>query len=489
MAGVYLKAAEIVETLDEYAGKKGRFIKTFGLNDQRNKNGWRALYDGIVKNIHTAKDRPGIEFMKCTADGCDLDHTEAQTKEASLEVQEPYRKTNIIDYPIDEASRTAFLIHEVLDDQLWDDVKTGKIKFVSPSIWPKSGGYEVIGTMENGLPMIDVWDWDFLHDAFVNKPAFGDDAKITAACEGQGCPVKLLSAKSFEYQADYEAKNGILDQGDITHLQEIPLSIMHNKKRTFMTVTKTAYDAIQALLKAGEVVDESKVFDIIRQEKSHSSFSSCTCSGIHMPTEEEELKSKLKATEEREEELKSKFKAQEEEEKKDMGARKARLVAHLRAMENEDEMKAHIASVKANTDDPKEAKAMEEAEKEVKTAKGNTTDDPTKMANEHEEKLNARIIELEQHEAEPLVAKMVKARQLKGADEKALTAFTKDMENKSLKDIKSLYANEAILIESLVASEPVEEPRHFAFLGSETNSPLHGKSLDEIFEEVAPNAS
>lgn len=482
MAGVYLKAAEIVETLDNYKGKKGRFVKTFAFNDKRNKNGWRALWDGIVKNIHTSKQKPGIVFERCTADGCDLDHTEAQTKELSLEVQEPFRKTNIIDYTLDPENHKSFFIHEVTDDETWEQILDGTLKFVSPSIWPKAGGFEVIGKMDNGLPMIDVWDWDFLHDAFVNKPAFGDDAKITAACEGVDCPVKLLSAKEFDYEAvfDFEA---ITDGESMPHLQEIPLSIVHKGKRRFITVSKTAYEAVQALLKAGEPVCEKKVFDIIRQEKQHSSFSSCTCSGSHN-MDPKELESKFKAMEEDHKELQSKFSAMEDENKQDHSARVARLVATLKAMD-EDKREEHSASIRAMHDE-KEIKAMEEAEKEVKTAKHAKDDDKPNSAMEEENKdMKARIIDLEQSQASPLVAKMLKARELKGASAEEIKTFTESLNAKSLKEIESLYASERVLIEALVAKEPEAELKHFSF-GPTSQSSLSAKSMDQIFnEEIA----
>ena len=518
-AGVYLKAKEGVETLTEYKGKKGKFIKTFALNDLRNKNGWRAIWEGIKNNLHTFHGRPGIEFVKCDSDGCDLDHTEAQTKELSLEIQEPYRVTTIIDHVIDEANHTSYFIHECHDDAFWEKVKSQEVKFVSPSLWPKSGGFEVIGTMENGAPKIDVWEWDGLHDAFVNKPAFGDDAKITATCEGDNCPVKLLSAKSSK-NAEFQYVAGVVedcvskkisefyDKGEtpdkqklaiffsecrkemtasdsnlvnnISHLQEIPLLVNHNKKKNFISVSKDAYTAISAALSAGEKMDEGKVFDIIRQEPKLSSFSSCTCSSKHnmSPEEEKELKSKLKAAEDDKKELESKFKAQEDDDKKDHSARVARITASMKAMDD-DTKKEYVASVKASEDE-KEIKAAEEAEKEVKTAKKATEENPEIKAVIASNKL------MEDELKSPLITIILQAREVQGADKADLETLSAALHAKSLKAVKEKFAEDKIFIENALAAteNEVPEQKHFAFSGSSQATQLSAKSLEETFEEV-----
>ena len=107
LSGVYFKANSSIEVLDEYEGETGQFLKTFAINDTRNKNGWKAVWEGIRKHLHTFKGKPGIEFIKCNQDGCDLDHTEAKTEELSLKVQEPFRVTTIIDFSFDESTHTA----------------------------------------------------------------------------------------------------------------------------------------------------------------------------------------------------------------------------------------------------------------------------------------------------------------------------------------------------------------------------------------------
>lgn len=519
MAGVYFKASEDIEVLTEYEGQTGLFFKTFAINDKRNKNGWKALWEGIKKNIHTFRERPGIEFMKCTADGCDLDHTEAQTKELSLEVQEPFRKSTIIATPIDEMTHTGYFVHKTEDAEFYDKIKKKEIKFVSPSIWPQAGGYEIIGEMENGQPMIDVWEWEGLHDAFVNKPAFGDEAKITATCEGDKCPIKLLSAKEKtaqlvadevqncvskkieNYYTDGESPtkqklaiffseckeqlSGILDTGDVQHLQQIPILVPHKKKKRFFTVSKKVYAKVAQLHASGKGVSESNLYDIIRKEEQNSSFNSCTCSGNQKMdhTEEEKLKANLKAAEEEKDDLKSKLSAMEDNEKEQHKAKVANFVAVLNSMEDDEHRDKAASAIRAMEDD-KDMKAMDEAEKEVKTAKkGKSGQENDKK----EEEQNAKIATLEATIAGPLIAKMSKARTLKGATDDEVKAFKASYDGKSLSAVEADYKKEEILInETLSAAEQGTESEevHFAFQGAEGVTSLHAKSLEDIFEEI-----
>ena len=520
LSGVYFKASSHIEVLDEFEGESGQFLKTFAINDKRNKNGWRAVWEGIRKNIETFKGKPGIEFVKCDEDGCDLDHTEAQTEEMSLQVQEPFRVTTIVGFTFDESTHTAYFIDKVNDADFFQKVKSGEIKYVSPSIWPKSGGYEIVGQMENGQPMIDVWEWSGLHKAYVNKPAFGDDAKITATCEGHDCPVKLLTAstklasikKSLlaaerppsawwdkcvsdaqSFADDPEAfcnwkwhnkgASAIVSPDNIQHLQEIPLLINHNKKKRFISVNQEAYNKIQKLLNTWKAVDESKVFDIIRQDKVNSSFSSCTCSASHMPTDEEheELKSKFEAMEHEKKDLESKLHSQDEEKEKNNNARKARLVAILKA-QTEEEREKTAKAIRA-MEDEEEKKALDEAEKEVKTATGAEHEEKPKEATEHEKEQDAKVAKLEAVIAKPLVAKMAKARELKGASDDEIKTFTDSYENKSLAAIEEDYEKEKILIEeALAGAEEPEEQKHFTFSGSSEQSAFSAKTLEETFD-------
>lgn len=432
---LYLKASEIVEVFDEYKGEKGKFIKTFALNDKRNKNGWRVTWASIKKNIATFLDdggRPGIEYVKCEGTSCDLDHTDASTFELSLQVQEPYRVTTLIDFQLDEANHTAYFIHKVHDDAFFERVKNGEIKYVSPSIWPKSGGYAILGTMPNGLPMIDVYEWKGVHDAFVNNPAFGDDAKVTAVCEGVDCKMRLLTAAEIMNAED-----------ELAPLKTVPLLVRHKDKLVFVSVTEEEAKKISSL----ESVNESAILETLRLDNS---FHSCACNAIQM---DEKDRKELEAV-----------KAELEEEKKktkELESKNASLAAELaKAKKASDGEGEEEKEKEKKPESAKKAKASVEESEEVKT-------------------LKATVEALQKEAKAPLIAKMVAARRAKGASDEQIEAFEESLKAKSFDEVKAQYQSEEILIKDLTAREQV----HFDFPESTVPGALAGKSLEDIFQE------
>ena len=446
---LYFKASSEIELLDEYFGKKGRFVKTFAINDKRNKNGWRATWEGIKKNIHTFLDdggRPGIEYVACDGTVCDLDHTDGTTKEISIDVQEDFRVTTLIDFTLNEDTHTAYFIHEVLSDETWEKLEKQLLKFVSPSLWPKEGGFDIIGTMPNGLPKLDVWEWDGLHTAFVNNPAFGDEARVTAMCEGENCHMKLLSAKQLKAETD----------DGLGPLRQIPILIKHKGKLRFVSVDKEIADRLNANHEKDIAINEETLLQIISEhEKTHSkntSFSACQCSGNQMDdTKQKELEATIKANEDKIKELESALKSNEDEKKT--------LESKLSAMEDEESDK--IKSAK---------KAQEESEEEAKTAK---------KAAEDSEKENT---ELKAKIAEPLIASIINP--LK----ERLDANTVEKIETSLKAKTIPELEEQILMSNLSASESIPG-KHFEFSdGTTQGSALSAKSLEETMGEVEAKA-
>lgn len=211
---LYLSAKEQVniEFLEEWEGRKGKFARIFGISDKRNNNGWRATWQSIKEHIKTFIGRPAIVFEKCEKEICDLDHTDGKTYQENLEAQEPYRVTDIIDFVLDEKNHTADFIHEFHDEETFEKVQSGELKFTSPSIWPMQGGWEKVGEMPNGLDEIDVYNWKGLHSAFVTKPAFGPAARVKATCEGEECPVRLLTANNSLVACQCNASHSMNDE-------------------------------------------------------------------------------------------------------------------------------------------------------------------------------------------------------------------------------------------------------------------------------------
>lgn len=448
---LYLKASSEIELLEEYNGEKGRFVKTFAINDKRNKNGWRSPWESTKRNIHTFLDdggRPGIEYVSCDGTVCDLDHTDGSTKEISIEVQEPFRKTTIIDYTLNEDSHTAYFIHKVLSDETWQKLQKRELKFVSPSLWPKQGGIEIVGEMANGLPMIDAYEWDGLHTAFVNNPAFGDEAQVTALCEGENCHMKLLTAKQLKAET-------VGDDG-LGPLRQIPILVRHKGKLRFVSVDKEVAEKLYANFQKDIAINEETLKQIIaeHEEKKYpdSSFSACSCSSKHnmtlSATEEKELRDNLKSQEEKVKELESKIKANEDE-KKD-------LEAKLKAAEEKDPEEVKNAK-----------KAIEEKDEEVKTAK---------KAQEDTEKENK---DLKAKLAKPLIAKIIEPLK-ESLDASTLEKIEKKLEAKTIDELE-----EQILMSNLSASE--SNPRqHFHFSDrTQISSSLSAKSLEETMDEEA----
>ena len=237
---LYLKAGTEIKPLEEWKDEKGNFAKIFLINDQRNKNEWRATWESIKKNAQDFIGKPGIEYIKCVDGECDLDHTDAPTYAQNLKVQEPFRVSTIIDIILNENTHTAFAIHEIHDCMFAEKLQHKKVKYVSPSIWPKEGQYEIIGKKANGELVIDVFAWYGLHSAFVNKPAFGDDAKVVAQCSDHkdACMMRMLTAKEL-----------IADELD--PLKEVPLMVKHKGYHTFVSVSECVRDIIQKKIDDG----------------------------------------------------------------------------------------------------------------------------------------------------------------------------------------------------------------------------------------------
>jgi hypothetical protein len=453
---LYLKASSDIEILDQYRGEKGVFIKTFAFNDQRNKNGWRVTWDSIKAYIATFEEnqRPGIEFVKCDGTICDLDHTDGATFAQSLKVQEPFRVTTIVGHTLDETTHTAYFIHKLHDESFLPKIQNGEVKFVSPSIWPRPGGYAILGKMPNGLPMIDVYEWDGVHDAFLTKdPAFGDAATITAVCEGDGCMMRLMTASE-------------LKANDLDPLKQVSILVRHKNKLHFVTIPQEKAKQIQALYDENSSVDANKIISVL---KSNNSFSACACSALQMDAKEyeEKIAKMQKAMEDKEKEHEKKVKELESKLSGQVTAQKAHIVSALKAM-TENDRADYIKQLKASSTD---AKLIEDVEAEVKAFK----------AKEEPPKDDPRIKALEAKLAEPMIEKMLAARKENGMPEDDIKTFEKALRAKSYSQIEEQFNSEQIYLKNFKAKE--EEKVHFEFPGTGSSTgALTGKTLEEIRE-------
>ena len=173
------------------------YVKAFLIDDTRNNNGWRASWNSIKKNIRTFIGRPGIEYTACTVHGCDLDHTDGDTKEESEHIQEPYRQTTIVDTVLDEFTHTAYAIHRVETKDFAEKIQKGEILYLSPSIWPNREK-TTMSLTEHDEWYIDTTDWEGLHSAWVNRPAYNQKARIVGQCIGdESCIPELRDNRAF----------------------------------------------------------------------------------------------------------------------------------------------------------------------------------------------------------------------------------------------------------------------------------------------------
>jgi len=541
---LYLKGAQIDphNLLTEWKGREGKFVRTFGINDTRNNNEWRSTWQGILDNIDKSIGRPGIEFEKCDEAGCGLNHVEAESLEENYEKQKPFEVTNMIDYVIDEDTHTVDVIHEVHDDNFWDDLNSGKVKYVSPMIWPNNGGAHSNGTGRADQPIVDTWDYEWVHMAFLEKdPAFGDDASVRTMCEGPNCGIQLLSAKSLKAQKEKEmcgnckffVQNNTckLVKGDIhyedtcdlhsfgktnprdtkvnpkfekeevnyrlslsaqladpstttlTPLKEVPLLVRHKKKLHLVSASSCVQKIIKKKKDAGiEITDQELAIAYSECGEStnlKSSFKTCTC----------EKKQIMPDTEQQLVELKSKYSEMEKNHKE--------LESKLKSQDEKDEKvkegkRARYAKMFASTTNEDEEKKM------MAILKATEDKEDLKMAQEeyknHETARKAQAEDPEKKElmtankamqakiAEPMVAGLVALRKNK-LSESDLTTYETALKAKSFTDIQTAYDNEKYLMAQPDSmSGGTESLSGLTFPGEETGHALAAKSIDDILE-------
>ncbi len=527
--------------LTSWKGRKGKFVRTFGINTTRNNNEWKVTWESIKQHIGTAINRPGIEYEKCQEGKCDLDHVEAESFDSVIIKQKPYERTKIVDYILDEENQSVDLIHEVNDDEFFEKIKSGEIAYVSAMVWPASGGYDVSGTGRAGLPIIDAYHWKFVHHAFLrDNPAYGKDvAQVKTTCEGENCQVQLLSAKALSAQTalcgncKHFVENGKckLVQGTIESkavcnlhesgeanppdtkikpehtkqetnyrtplaavttsapgdaldpLKEIPLLYRHKKKLHLVSASSCVQDIIQKKKDAGIKIDDKQLAiaysECGESNEANISFKSCTCAKSNLDEEEhKEMQSKLKAAQEEKKELESKLKAQQEHKEKEMTSKKARY-SKLFAQTNEDDAKKMYAQLKASTDDEDELKAIHEEYDNHTKARKAAYDDPEKKELQASNKAMAAQL------SAPMIATLVAIRKER-MPEAELTEFENSLKAKSFVEIQTVYQNESYIINALKSKDhkTSTDYSHFDFNGKDDGDALAAKSLEELTGDV-----
>jgi len=185
----FFAALQEFDVFEEFNGEKGKYLKSFLISDKVNLNDWQATHEANIMNLDDAIGRPGIHYIN--AEG-KRDHTGATTKKKSLQIQELYRAASILAVGSDMATRRMWQVSKIINNKVAKLIEAGEIKFISPSIWPKENAVELIPKTDGGETSI-VHDYDWLHYAFVDEPAYGDEASIKSFCDGtsKDCMLEL----------------------------------------------------------------------------------------------------------------------------------------------------------------------------------------------------------------------------------------------------------------------------------------------------------
>jgi len=166
-----------------------RLARIWGIDSTVNSNAWRASPRSIEECSGSFMGKPGVLYERCTIGRCVADHPPgdpAKPCQHILEVQEPYRVSTVVKVDIMKGPRV-FLTHEVHDDALWERIRRGPAALVSPSLCPSPGAVELGPPDDWGRPIATLTDWEALHVAFVDTPAYGPKASVRAVCEGAQC--------------------------------------------------------------------------------------------------------------------------------------------------------------------------------------------------------------------------------------------------------------------------------------------------------------
>ncbi|MEE8383907.1 MAG: hypothetical protein V3R39_03075, partial [Nitrosopumilus sp.] len=177
---LYFAATEF-EVLDEFEGEKGTFIKSFLISNKLNLNDWEVTEEANRLDGPDFKGMPGIEFFNKGR----RDHTVGKTYPEALRLQSPHAKAIIRKVLGTESGEKLTQISRVFDEKIIKKLRNKEIKFVSPAIFPRSIDDVEVIERQDGSHIHRVHRYLPLHYAFVDEPAYGDEAKITDICEGE----------------------------------------------------------------------------------------------------------------------------------------------------------------------------------------------------------------------------------------------------------------------------------------------------------------
>ena len=239
----YFASFEPFEIFEEFNGVPGTYIKSFLISDKINLNKWQATHEANIANLDSFLGRPGIHYIN---EEGKRDHTSATSFEKSLQLQELYRAASIIAVGSDIPSKKNWQMSKMVDDGVTAKIKSKEIKWISPSIWPKENAVEVI-EQTDGESVDVVHDYDGLHYAFVDEPAYSDEAEIKAFCDGT---TKQCQTELAKFNASIDNVGPITDKKIILPKQNSskqPVNTSHKINSTFEKTMATQEETLKEL--------------------------------------------------------------------------------------------------------------------------------------------------------------------------------------------------------------------------------------------------
>jgi hypothetical protein len=364
LQALYFAATEF-EVLDEFEGEQGTFIKSFLINNKLNLNDWEVTEEANRLDGPEFKGMPGIEFFNKGR----RDHTVGDTYAEALRLQSPHAKAIIRKVLGTETGEKLTQISRVFDEDIIKKLRNKEIKFVSPAIFPRSiEDVEIIQRPEGGH-IHKVHRYLPLHYAFVDEPAYGNDAAITDICDGPECLIKLEKAS---------ATDGI-GQDEIDPLRKIPIIRVSKCSKTGNInvsvagnddLSKLVSECLSNKLAPGEEPTDKDI--AICFSESRNKLKENT-SKIHQSKSYGKKMADDDITREEKEKLEARLTALEDTEKK--REEEVKKAKQKKANETEDNHEEDM--LEAADDDMTEEEKKEEAKKSKKSKK-------TKKANEEE---------------------------------------------------------------------------------------------------------
>ena len=473
---LYFAATEF-EVLDEFEGESGFFIKSFLINNKLNLNDWEVTEEANRLDGPEFKGMPGIEFFNKGK----RDHTVGSTYAEALRLQSPHAKGIIRKVIGTETGEKLTQVSRIFDEKMIAKIrkarKEGKKMFVSPAIFPRSiDDVEIIERPEGGH-IHRVHRYLPLHYAFVDEPAYGDDAAITDVCEGADCFIKLAKI----------ATEGI-GQDEIDPLRTIPIIRVSKCSKTGKInvsvagddeLSKLVSECLSNKLGEGEEPTDKDLaicFSEAREKLkvNNSKIQQSKNYGKKMGNEE--------TTKEEKEKLDARLTALEDDkEKREEEAKKAK---QKKANETEDNHEEDM--LEAAQDDDMTEEEKKEAKKSKKSKKA-------KKANEEETKKEkeqtAKIAALTKIANTPIVDQYIAARKMIGDDEEKLELTKTAMLKASVEDNQAKLDEIQPFLAQLQFNTEVEQKSAtvkypYGLGGEQFSGSSNSKTAEEMYDEV-----